>query len=126
MRQRAGRDEWAKRVGRWQRSGLTARGFAEQAGLNAHTLTFWKWRLGREGEEGGPAPGVVRAAWQARPAAFVEVVAKSAPAGDGPRQLAADCFEVVLGDGLRVRVPRSSNTADVAVAAALVTALEGR
>ena len=43
------REEWAKRVRRWQRSGLTAREFAAQTGIKASTLTYWKWRLGKEG-----------------------------------------------------------------------------
>jgi hypothetical protein len=113
-------------VARWQRSGLTARAFAEQTGLNAHTLTFWKWRLGREGQQAGPALVAAKAAREARPAAFVEVVTRPGPVGDARREMAADCFEVILADGLRVRVPRSANRAEVAVVAALVTALEAR
>jgi transposase len=41
---RADRDEWAKRVQRWQESGLTAREFADEFGLKATSLSFWKWR----------------------------------------------------------------------------------
>jgi transposase len=42
---RADRAEWAKRVQRWQESGLTAREFAHKMGLRPASLSFWKWRL---------------------------------------------------------------------------------
>jgi hypothetical protein len=42
---KADREEWARRVQRWQESGLTAREFATEMGLKATTLTYWKWRL---------------------------------------------------------------------------------
>ena len=45
---RADRDEWAKRVQRWQESGLTAREFADELGLKATSLSFWKWRLKKD------------------------------------------------------------------------------
>jgi hypothetical protein len=45
---RADRDEWAKRVQRWQESGLTAREFAEEVGLKPASLSFWKWRLKKD------------------------------------------------------------------------------
>jgi len=45
---RATRQEWAERVSRWQSSGLTAQAFAEEAGLNAATLSYWKYQLRRE------------------------------------------------------------------------------
>ena len=112
-------------MARWQRSGLTAREFAEQAGLNAHTLTFWKWRLGRERREAAPTPdGIKPRALQ--PAAFVEVVGGAAAATAAPRGLVAECLEVLLADGVRIRVPRSADKAAVAVVASLVAALEAR
>ena len=126
MRKRAGRDEWAKRVARWQRSGLPGRAFAEQTGLNAHTLTFWKWRLGREGA--GPALAATPARGRGpRPApSFVEVVTRPAAATDAQCQVTTEWFEVLLAGGLRVRVPRSANRAEVEMVAALVTALAAR
>lgn len=42
---RASAAEWAKRVKRWRRSGLSAKEYAEKAGLKASTLTYWSWRL---------------------------------------------------------------------------------
>jgi hypothetical protein len=40
------REEWAKRVRRWKQSGLAAREFEAWTGINARTLSYWKWRLG--------------------------------------------------------------------------------
>jgi len=37
---------WAALVDQAQRSNLTNREFAEQAGVNPNTLAWWKWRLG--------------------------------------------------------------------------------
>jgi transposase len=45
---RATRSEWAKRVERWQDSGLTAKEFAAELDVSASSLTFWKWKLGRD------------------------------------------------------------------------------
>jgi transposase len=42
---RVSRDEWRKRVGRWKDSGLTAKEFAAETGLNAGTLQFWRYKL---------------------------------------------------------------------------------
>ena len=42
---RTSRAEWAKRVERWQDSGLTAKEYAAETGLNASTLSYWKRRL---------------------------------------------------------------------------------
>lgn len=45
---RSARADWAKRVQRWKDSGLTAREFAAETGLNAGTLQYWAWKLRRE------------------------------------------------------------------------------
>jgi DNA-binding transcriptional regulator YiaG len=37
--------EWAKRVERWQDSGLTAKEFAAELNVNAGTLSYWKYKL---------------------------------------------------------------------------------
>src|SRR5262245_7294439 len=85
---------WAKRIERWKDSGLTAAEFAAEMGINQRRLTFWKWQLGagarRDERRAKPAP--------AR-ADFVEVVAPIV-AVEAPEPL-----EVVLADGLRIRVP---------------------
>jgi hypothetical protein len=90
---RESREVWAPRVARWVESGLTAAEFASEVGVNARTLVYWKWKLGKEGS--------VLARVASKPASderlsFVEVsasmIAPSAP------------IELVLGD-LNVRVP---------------------
>lgn len=50
-RARASREEWAKRVERWKDSGLTAKEFASELGINAGTLQQWKYQF--EGERRG-------------------------------------------------------------------------
>jgi transposase-like protein len=44
---RVSREEWAKRVERWKDSGLTAKEFASELGVNPRSLVFWKWQLGK-------------------------------------------------------------------------------
>lgn len=93
--ERVSRETWAKRVERWMDSGLTAKEFAAESGLNAHTLSYWKWRLRAK------RPAKARrssTALAASPLSFVEV-ARAATA--------VEPFEVELGSGMRVRVPGS-------------------
>ena len=47
--ERQSREVWVKRVERWQDSGLTAKEFATEIGVNYHTLQHWKYRLARAG-----------------------------------------------------------------------------
>ena len=42
---RDAREVWAKRVEQLADSGLTAKEFAAEIGVNANTLAGWKWRL---------------------------------------------------------------------------------
>jgi|SRR3954469_8269745 transposase len=46
-RARVKRDEWRRRVERWKDSGLTAKEFAAETGINAGTLQFWQYKLKR-------------------------------------------------------------------------------
>ena len=43
-RARADREEWRKRVERWKGSGLTAKEFAAETGINAGNLQFWQYK----------------------------------------------------------------------------------
>jgi DNA-binding transcriptional regulator YiaG len=47
------REVWEKRVARWRESGLKAKEFACEVGVNANTLAHWAWRLDQPA--GGPA-----------------------------------------------------------------------
>lgn len=42
---------WAKHIEGWRRSGLTARDYAASAGINAGTLKFRKYLLGKQSRE---------------------------------------------------------------------------
>jgi hypothetical protein len=78
-------------------SGLTAKEFAAELGVNVHTLNGWRWKLSTEA-------GTARLSASAP---FVEVISTSPPsqalrsAGGG----SPDSFEVILREGVRIRVP---------------------
>ena len=109
---------WAGRIGRWQRSGLTAERFAGREGINPRTLTFWKWKLGRLASDGAASDGprTVRAEGTV---GFVEVLrAAAGPAAPVP------AFEVVVRpDGYRIGVAPGFDSATLG---ALLDVLEGR
>ena len=104
---RATRQEWAKRIERWQDSGLTAKEFAAEIDVPATTLSYWKWKLRRDarGPGAGSAEGVItdlpkrrqRAAATPR---FLELVE-----GATELDVVAPMLEVVLCSGVIVRVP---------------------
>ena len=89
-----GRARWSVRVEEWKRSGLSARDYAAQAGLNAGTLCYWKWRLSREARQ------------QAAPAAPKGVRSKPKLVELKPVSLIDDeRVEIELSNGHRLRVP---------------------
>jgi transposase len=111
--ERASATEWAKRVERWNDSGLTAKEFEAQSGFKASMLSYWRWKLraldraGRDpsGQAAKPASGTrsvsggaTRVASVAESMQFVElpaaVIASSTP-----------WLELVLDGSARVRVP---------------------
>ncbi len=98
----AARDRWREHVEQWISSGLTAAEYGDQAGVNPRTLSYWKWRLGRESRGSTTSTSV---------ATFVEV---------RPREAAH--FELELRGGRRLRVPASF---DEAALRRLVVFLEG-
>lgn len=96
---------WAKRVERWGDSGLSAREFAGEIGVNFNTLASWKRKLSGGGEKrqdvGDPPP-------------FLEIVASCVGDRDGESITAGrereamvepEPLELVLRSGHRVRVP---------------------
>lgn len=95
---RATREIWAKRVERWTDSGLSAAEFAKETGINARTLVFWKWRLGRDD----------RRPTKPAPAAFVEVRPPRAVDSESPSVTpeGAEPIEVIIRDVVRIRVPQ--------------------
>lgn len=93
---RTSRDEWKKRIERWRESGLTAEQYAAELGINAGTLKFWKYKLGRP-ETGTAGRGQPK---QSRvPLPLVEV---------RPAVIAtASGYELELSGGRRLRIPAS-------------------
>jgi hypothetical protein len=90
--------QWADHVRRWRRSGLPARAYADQHGLNAATLYGWSSRLGREKA--------------ARPAHFIEV---SAPiAAPRPVVVRVGAVEISVDAGFDAQLLRDVITALVA------------
>ena len=41
--------QWAEEVRAWRRSGKTAAGYARRRGFKAATLSWWAWKLERDG-----------------------------------------------------------------------------
>lgn len=114
--ERASRETWAKRVERWRASGLTALEFAAELGINARSLRWWKWELGRKAAKKAlPRAQKKRAIAPAvSPLTFVEM---SAPSRN------AEPFEVLLPSGVSVRVPASF---DASTLERLISVLEAR
>ncbi|MGE3671943.1 MAG: hypothetical protein AB7K71_19895 [Polyangiaceae bacterium] len=72
---------------RWRDSELTAKEFAAEIGVNASTLTYWKWKLSR----GGSARAIARTRTPRSEVAqptFVELVAPRAESCDTRLELA--------------------------------------
>jgi hypothetical protein len=107
-RSRVAREEWARRVERWQDSGLTCGEFAAEIGVNPRTLTYWKWILGKE------ARGEKRS-WPRRRKALTASSAVPAISGLVEVQTIPQDgrFELELGAGRRLRVPASFDAAEL-------------
>jgi len=119
------REVWAKRVERLADSGLTAKEFAAEIGVNVNTLSGWRWRLSNGGAARRPARSVP---------AFLEVVAGLGAGGGSAASLVAkpltatsadvaEPLELILRGGHRVHVPVHF---DAAALRRLVDALEAR
>lgn len=88
----AAREKWQRQVERWSKSGLTRREFAARAGVNPHTLSYWKWRLRKES-------GGAKARRHRKEPTFIEVT------GAAAWWQGSDRLEIVVGDDIVVRVP---------------------
>jgi transposase-like protein len=111
-RARAGREEWQKRVQRWKDSGLTAKEFAAETGINAGTLQFWRYKL-KHGTR-SPTRTKGKSASDEILASLVEVHAPTVVSVD-------QRFEIELGNGRRLRV---GGGFDAAALRALIAVLE--
>lgn len=94
------RQVWVKRVEQWNESGLTAREFAAEIGVNPSTLASWRWRLREESrrpmrrEPGTPPP-------------FVEVIAATTAdeMAVAPMAPEAEPLELIVTGGHRLCIP---------------------
>lgn len=89
---RTSRDEWRKRVERWKDSGLTAEQYANELGINAKTLQFWKYKLAKPTSSARRSkPPRIETALP-----LIEMRPVSAEGG---------AFELELSGGKRLRIP---------------------
>lgn len=116
-RARVTREEWAKRIERWRDSGLSAAEFAAELGINARTLVYWKYILGKE------ARGE-RRVWPSRKARRGRTARRVADKAPASRTITTDLvevqavsgderFELELGAGRRLLVPRTFDAAEL-------------
>lgn len=120
MRKRTTEQEWQRRVSIWTKSGLSAKAFAEQSGVKASTLAYWRWRLRRKARssaeiDAAQRPVRSRRAAAGAPLSFIEI--ESSDAAE------TALFEIVLGGERRIRVPSNF---DEGTLRRLVSALEAR
>lgn len=80
-----GREVWTKRIERWKDSGLTAKEFAGELGINPNSLHQWAYQLRKTAPHGSPDRTKRRR--EAQPQ-FVEVT---------PRAVTTQCFDVRVG-----------------------------
>jgi hypothetical protein len=102
--------QWAARIARWQRSGLTSTEFGRHEGFRGDRLSWWKWYLSRRTKAGVQAPRR-RCGTEAKPVApprvaFVEA-RLPAPVPASPTA----GVEIVLHNGRVVRVPQGCDGA---------------
>jgi transposase len=105
---RATREIWADRIRRWRQSGLTAARYAERTGLNANTLRHWNWLLGKTGRRRRAAASAQRT----QAPTFVEIFAGMTPPTPSENDAhRAEPFELVLREGVRLRIATSFDAA---------------
>ena len=95
---RESREIWCKRVERWAESGLSAREFAAELGVNAARLANWKYRLEAAARKAATKPPLTEGVQ------FVEVKT-TAPDLEALRTVTPPRFELVLTCGATVRIP---------------------
>jgi transposase-like protein len=94
---RTGRAEWQKRIERWRDSGLSAEQFAAELGINAGTLKYWKYRLGRHSTDNVVAQPKARRSKAPRASALVELHAATV--------VTSSPFVLELAQDRRLQIP---------------------
>ncbi len=101
--------QWAARIARWQRSGLTSKEFGQREGFRGDQLSWWKWHLARGANTETASRrrvGKKSKLAQTRPLEFVEVTV--------PKPVAVSpgvTVEIVLRNGRVARVPQGCDGA---------------
>lgn len=91
------RAEWQKRIERWRDSGLSAKQFAAELGINAGTLKYWKYRLGKATTGVVDSGSTRRGRTPPRLGPFVEVPTATF--------VASSPFVLELDDARRLQIP---------------------
>ena len=91
------RAEWQKRIERWRDSELSAEQFAAELGINAGTLKYWKYRLGKATSGPVTSESSRRSSKVPRLASFVELPTTTA--------IASSPFVLELSDSRRLQIP---------------------
>jgi hypothetical protein len=123
------RELWTKRVECLRDSGLSAKEFAGEIGVNPWTIAHWKWRMGAE-RRGKLKPG--KRHEDPTPQTFVEITPGTVSQVEAlipsrpskhPKVPEPEPLEFVLHSGLRIRVPVLF---DAGTLRGVVAVLEGR
>ena len=105
---RTSRTEWLDRVRGWVASGLPCREYASSLGINPRTLSWWRWKLERDGEEVSSSHP---RAEQALRTTFVELE-QPQPVGWELADRLGLSIELVVGETI-VRLPVDFDGADL-------------
>ncbi len=108
------RAEWQKRIERWRDSGLSAEQFAAELGINAGTLKYWKYRIGKDSTGSLAAGQKPRPSKAPRASSLVEVQAT---------MITSSPFVLELGQDRRLQIPSQF---DVSALERLLSLLEHR
>ena len=117
---------WARLVESWQKSGLTQAEFCRRRGVKAVTFAWWKRKLRGAAERAHHRGGRSTGNRQRPEAKFTEImwpgrvwggVAPSAASPNAP----LGGYEIVLGDGLLIRLPGDFDPEKVSKLIGLVT-----
>jgi transposase len=92
---RVSREEWAKRVERWKDSGLTAKEFGSEIGVNQRSLVFWKWQLGKAVAKAPKTPSAPVTSRATTTLPLVELTSATT----------SSHFELELAGGRRLTIP---------------------
>lgn len=104
--------EWRTHLEKWKASDLSADAFAEQQGLTAQALKWWRWKIGDDDAKAAKAADATNAAAKAakeakakrQRAAKTQIAPVFTEVVTVPPPRASSMFEVVLDSGAVVRV----------------------